>query len=115
MEKEYAGQRLVNAKRESNFRVQNKQFAPAHRHRDIHASGLLRQHMAEGNNALRSRFVDGKPAKRRTAAGKIKLTGWNKAAGEGLRQPQPDAIGKHNRVKLLVVSVLASELGKIRA
>src|SRR5260370_36918536 len=110
MEKEYAGQRLVNAKRESNFRVQNKQFAPAHRHRDIHASGLLRQHIAEGNNAWRSRFVDGKPAKGRTAAGKIKLTGWNEAAGEGLRQPQPEVIGKHNQVKRLVLTGLATEL-----
>ncbi len=46
---------------------------------------------------------------------KEQLAGGNKAAGEWLRQAQPNAVGKHQRVKRFVKRVLAEELGEICA
>src|SRR5581483_8027193 len=75
-------QRLVDVQRETEFRVQDQELPPAHRHGHIHASRLSLQYIAEGHQALRTTFIDRKTAQRCPSPREEQLAGRNNTVGE---------------------------------
>jgi hypothetical protein len=58
----------VERKRKANLGIQDEQLRSAHRHRDVHASRLILQHVAKRYDALRSGFIDRKSSQRGATA-----------------------------------------------
>src|ERR1700741_843193 len=106
---------LHDPQRKPHFGIQNKQLLPAHRDRDVYASRLSLQNIAEGDKPLRASCVDRKATQRSAAAGKEKLAGRHKATRKLRRQAHADAVGENDRVKRLILRDLAKQFCEIRA
>src|SRR4029077_13080990 len=111
----YAAERFYYAQGKACLRVQNDKLLAANRYRNVDTSRLTFQDITKWHQTLGTSLINRKAAQGRAAARKEQLAGRDKASGEWSRQPQTDAVRKHQGMDRLVVCVLGKELGEVRA